>query len=76
MSIEALKEKIPDYAKDLRLNLSAIYSNPLLSDQQKAGCFITAALTSRNKVVLDHILADLVLRFLQPFCKLPKRHPP
>ncbi len=62
MSIEALKEKIPDYAKDLRLNLSAIYSNPLLNDQQKAGCFITAALTSRNKVVIEHILADFSVK--------------
>ena len=36
MSIEALKSALPDYAKDLKLNLGAVLSQPVLTEQQKA----------------------------------------
>lgn len=55
MSIEKLKEILPDYAKDLRLNISALQTNSILSQQQKAGCFIVAALVSGNKMVIEKI---------------------
>ena len=58
MSIEKLKEMLPDYAKDLRLNLSALYTSSLLSKQQKAGCFIVAAIVSRNKMVIEKIVEE------------------
>lgn len=43
MSLEALRETLPAYAKDLSLNLSSLAAETLLSDQQKWGCFVAAA---------------------------------
>ncbi|WP_370172272.1 MULTISPECIES: carboxymuconolactone decarboxylase family protein [Hyphomonas] len=43
MSIESLKSSLPDYAKDLKLNLGSLMNEQLLSDQQKYGCFLACA---------------------------------
>jgi alkyl hydroperoxide reductase subunit D len=43
MSIEALRELLPSYAKDLSLNLSSLAAETLLTDQQKWGCFVASA---------------------------------
>ena len=43
MSLDALRELIPAYAKDLSLNLSSLASETLLTDQQKWGTFLAAA---------------------------------
>jgi alkyl hydroperoxide reductase subunit D len=43
MSLEALRESLPAYAKDLDLNLSSLASESVLSDQQKWGCFVASA---------------------------------
>ncbi len=48
MSIDALKDRIPDYAKDLKLNLSSLATETALTEQQRAGTFVAAALASRN----------------------------
>ena len=37
MSIESLKSQLPEYAKDLKLNLSSLAAETVLSEQQKAG---------------------------------------
>ena len=43
MSLDALRESLPAYAKDLSLNLSTLAGETLLSDQQKWGCFVASA---------------------------------
>jgi alkyl hydroperoxide reductase subunit D len=43
MSIEALCELLPAYAKDLGLNLSALAAETVLNDAQKWGCFVASA---------------------------------
>ncbi|MEE2923062.1 MAG: carboxymuconolactone decarboxylase family protein [Pseudomonadota bacterium] len=43
MSVESLKSSLPDYAKDLKLNLGSLMNETLLSDQQKYGCFLACA---------------------------------
>ena len=59
MSIEALKEKLPDYAKDLKLNLSTLINNPEgLTEQQLWGSLVAAALAGRNAEVIQQILAE------------------
>ena len=58
MSIESLKAAIPDYAKDLRLNIGSLASDPTLSPQQLAGTFVASALASRNAVVTRAIVAE------------------
>jgi alkyl hydroperoxide reductase subunit D len=48
MSIDTLKDRLPDYARDLKLNLSSLASEQLLTPQQKAGSFIAAALAANH----------------------------
>ena len=43
MSLDALREALPAYAKDLSLNLSSLANETLLSDQQKWGTFLASA---------------------------------
>ena len=43
MSIDALRDKLPDYAKDIAHNLGALAEETILSDQQKWGCFLACA---------------------------------
>jgi alkyl hydroperoxide reductase subunit D len=59
VSIEALKSAIPDYAKDIRLNLGSLAIDPTLTAQQRAGAFVASALASRNAVVTRAVLAEI-----------------
>ncbi|WP_420430480.1 carboxymuconolactone decarboxylase family protein [Hyphobacterium sp.] len=43
MSLETLKNDIPDYAKDIRLNLSSLARETVLDDQKKWGVFLATA---------------------------------
>jgi len=43
MSIDALRDLMPAYAKDISLNLSSLANETLLNDQQKWGCFLASA---------------------------------
>ena len=58
MSLETLKTALPDYAKDIRLNLGSLATEPVLSDEQRAGTFVVSALAARNPVVTDAIIAE------------------
>lgn len=58
MSIDALRDQIPDYAKDIRLNLGTLASETALSDQQKWGAFLASALASGNATVIKAIAAE------------------
>ena len=43
MSLDALRESLPAYAKDLSLNLSSLANETVLSDTQKWGAFVASA---------------------------------
>ncbi|SFS35924.1 carboxymuconolactone decarboxylase family protein [Brevundimonas viscosa] len=43
MSIDALRDLLPAYAKDISLNLSSLANETVLNDQQKWGCFLASA---------------------------------
>src|SRR5689334_4019562 len=58
MSLDTLKARLPDYAKDLRLNLSSLATESTLTEQQRAGTFIASALAARNPEVTDAIMAE------------------
>jgi len=58
MTIETLKAALPDYAKDLRLNLSSLAAEAALTEQQRAGTFVVSALASRNATVTQAVLAE------------------
>jgi alkyl hydroperoxide reductase subunit D len=58
MSVESLKARIPEYAKDLKLNLGSLATEPSLSLQQRAGTFVAAALASRNAEVSAALVGE------------------
>lgn len=43
MSVNDLARTLPDYAKDLRLNVSSLLTEQLLTDQQKYGTIVACA---------------------------------
>jgi lipoyl-dependent peroxiredoxin subunit D len=43
MSLDALRDALPEYAKDQKLNLGSLASDATLTDQQKWGAFLAAA---------------------------------
>ena len=52
MSIDTLKDSIPDFAKDVRLNLTSMASDETLAPQTKYGLFVACAIATRNPVVI------------------------
>jgi alkyl hydroperoxide reductase subunit D len=58
MSLESLKTALPDYAKDLKLNLSSLAQEAGLTVQQRAGSFIASALASGNEQVIQALAAE------------------
>lgn len=57
MSIENIKNIIPDYAKDIKLNLSSLAADETLNQQQLWGTFFASALASKNDFVIAQIEA-------------------
>jgi lipoyl-dependent peroxiredoxin subunit D len=58
MSIESLKDALPEYAKDLKLNLGNVLGTAVLIPQQIWGTALAAALASRNPAVARMVEAD------------------
>ena len=54
-STDRLKSRLPDHARDLRINLGVIAGATALSPQQAWGTAVTAAVTSRNAEVVAAI---------------------
>jgi alkyl hydroperoxide reductase subunit D len=58
MSLQNLRDRLPDYARDIKLNLGALAAEPVLGEKQRAGTFIASALGARNPDVAAAILAE------------------
>lgn len=59
MSIDSLRGQIPDYAKDIRLNLGMLASETALTDQQKWGAFLASAHATGNHDVIKAVDAEI-----------------
>jgi alkyl hydroperoxide reductase subunit D len=59
--IDQLKDRLPDHARDLRMNLGVITSSTMLTSQQAWGTALAAAVTARNAEVVAAIAADAQL---------------
>jgi len=55
MSVENLKTALPEYAKDLKLNLGAIIRTTALNEEQLWGTLLASAAATRNTQVLQDI---------------------
>ena len=53
MQLEALKDRIPDYAKDLRLNLDAVLSRSSLTPLHAAGAALAAAFAAESPPLVE-----------------------
>lgn len=58
MSIDAIKNAIPEYAKDLKLNLSSLSRDTTLTEQQLWGSLVASAHGARNAALVEAIEAD------------------
>ena len=58
MSVDNLKEVLPEYAKDLKLNLGSIVRSSELNEEQLWGTLLASAAATRNAHVLAEIGAD------------------
>jgi alkyl hydroperoxide reductase subunit D len=63
MSMEALQDLLPDYARDIRLNLTSVLSQPDLTGSQTWGTALACALATRNERLIRSIapLAEAAL---------------
>lgn len=55
MTIDSLKSAFPDYAKDIKLNLSSLGQINSMNSQQLYGTMLACAIASRNEMVLAAI---------------------
>ena len=53
--LNTLKERIPDYAKDIRLNLDAVIARSSLDPADALGTALAAAYAARSKTIVDAI---------------------
>jgi alkyl hydroperoxide reductase subunit D len=60
MSLDALRETLPAYAKDLSLNLSSLAAETTLTDQQKWGAFVASAYAVGAAAVVKAVEAAAV----------------
>ena len=58
MSLESIRNRLPDYAKDLKLNLGSLATEPALTQQQRAGTFVASAIASRNAGLTAALVAE------------------
>ncbi|HET9403941.1 MAG TPA: carboxymuconolactone decarboxylase family protein [Burkholderiales bacterium] len=58
MSLQALRDRLPEHARDIKLNLGSLAAETVLSEKQKAGTFIASALGARNPGVAEAIMAE------------------
>jgi alkyl hydroperoxide reductase subunit D len=59
MSLKAFAESLPDYAKDLRLNLSSILNDQQLGEERKNALLLACAYGSGYKPLVDAAEADV-----------------
>ncbi|QNI07129.1 alkyl hydroperoxide reductase [Mycobacterium kubicae] len=58
MSVDNLKAALPEYAKDLKLNLGSITRSTALNEEQLWGTLLASAAATRNAQVLSEIAAE------------------
>lgn len=53
--LETIKEALPDYAKDTRLNLDAVIKRSSISEEEANGCALAAAMATGNGKLVTFI---------------------
>lgn len=58
MSIETIKNMLPEYAKDIKLNISGLLNEETLTTQQLWGCLLACAMTGNNADVITNVASE------------------
>lgn len=58
MSLEKLLNSLPEYAKDMKLNLSSLLNQPELTPVQTWGTLVACAIACRNMEVTETIFTE------------------
>lgn len=58
MSLDQLLNSIPDYAKDIKLNMGSVLRQAELTEQQTWGTAVACTIAARNPALLAAVLAD------------------
>lgn len=56
--VEEIRDRLPEAAKDIRLNLQTVLQPGTLTTAQRWGVAIASAIATRNQAVRDAVLAD------------------
>lgn len=62
MTVDELRERFPDHAQDIRLNLGSITGITTLTEQQLHGTMLASALASRDADVVAAVASDAIPR--------------
>jgi alkyl hydroperoxide reductase subunit D len=65
-SLEALRERIPDFARDTRLNLQSVLQADSLSTAQRWGVAVACAAASRHPELRDAVLDEARSQGVEP----------
>ena len=58
MTLEQLLDSLPEYAKDIKLNMGSVLRQTELTEQQTWGTAVACAMAARNPTLLETILAE------------------
>lgn len=65
-AIDALRETLPDAAKDLKIGLSSVLGAETLNETQRYGVAVACALAARNPALRDAVLSDAAAAGIAP----------
>ncbi|MFO0694115.1 MAG: carboxymuconolactone decarboxylase family protein [Polyangiales bacterium] len=57
-NVEKIREKLPECAKDIKLNLQNVLSQGALSEAQRWGCAVATAIATRQAELIEAVVAD------------------
>lgn len=72
MNFETLKAALPDYAKDLKLNLGTLSNETSLTDQQKWGTFLACAFAVGDPTTVRALLGECEVKLTPEAIKAAK----
>jgi alkyl hydroperoxide reductase subunit D len=66
MELEQLLTQVPEYAKDLKINLGSVTRQTELSEQQTWGAVVASAIAARSRPLLESLLAEAAKHLTEP----------
>ncbi len=66
MSLDKIREALPDYAKDLKLNLGGLLNDNVLTEQQRWGALLATALAARNPTLIEAVSSEAAAHLTPP----------